>query len=522
MALHSRYENKMSTAFDDQKMLNAWRDVEVAVLQAKFEDTKNSDFQDAYNALAKIGDVNVARKEEIEKETKHDLVAAIRAMAEQVDALHPGKNLGRLIHQGITSYDTEDTAMSLMLAKSGEVILDGLKSIANVFAYKAETFKYCPALGYTHHQVAEPITVGKRFHDARIGLYEQIDELERQLKDINLCKVKGAVGVHSGSLSPRFEAKVASKLGQKVAPVATQILPIEDLLKLFMPFLEAACKIENWAQNMRLLSGAEAEIKEGFGKKQTGSSVMTFKQNPINLENITGACRKLKAVFNELMNCTATWRERDISASFQIRHIVPDMFGTMQHIISKTAMVLEGLQIFPIQSFRNMDRYGDMLFSGALKDWLATNLPQGDDADNEKIYKMVQKESIAAKYAVEFRGERKCLAINKDLYQTVKEKIGEEKLPEFREVLSVSYNLRNVRESYQAAFPNVSMSEAQIHENMVDYIINSGQLELFKNDDAHSFIQTYEKIAERNIADSEFERDGLKRAVAKFNKELAR
>ncbi|MDR0449611.1 MAG: hypothetical protein LBG89_04120 [Rickettsiales bacterium] len=511
MSLNSRYKNSMTPEFSDQNILNAWRDVELAVLKAKYETTGNKEFLECLNALAVIGDVNVARKEEIEKETKHDLVAAIRAMAEQVDALKPGMNLGRLIHQGITSYDTEDTATSLMLHAAGRKILAGLDKLKDAFEAKAELFKFAPCLGYTHNQVAEPITIGKRFLDIAVGIDQQNGKLADEIEEINQCKIKGAVGIHSGALTPSFENKVAAELGQKVSRVATQILPIEDLLPFFAPMLTIACKLENWAQNMRLLSGAEAEVKEGFAKKQTGSSVMTFKQNPINIENITGAARAMKALFAELMNATGTWRERDISNSFQIqRHVVPEIFEVMEHLIQKTMLILDGLQIFPIQSFRNLDKYGDMLFAGAAKDWLATNLPAA--GDNEAIYKMVQKESIDSKYSIEFRGGKSHLTDK--LADVVHEKIGAGAVAKFKNIMSVSYNLRNVAANYSIA----GLALDSRCEEMVDYIIETGQLAHFGEKDALGFIDAYEKIVVANHGSF----GGIERAVAKFKNALNR
>ena len=511
MALNSRYKNSMSDEFSDQSTLNEWKIVEAGVLTAKHDESGNREFLDAAVALEKIGDVNVARKEEIEKETKHDLVAAIRAMAEQVDAANPDKNYGRLIHQGITSYDTEDTATSLMLAKAGAKMLKRLSELEDALIEKAETFQFPPCLEFTHNQPAEPITVGKRFLDAAIGVREQKNRFTFETETANLCKIRGAVGIYSGPLSPQFEARVAKSLGQKVAPVATQILPIEDLLPFFNPFLTVACKIENFAQNMRLLSGAEAEIKEGFAKGQTGSSVMTFKQNPINIENITGAARKMKALYSELAHATATWRGRDISNSFQVaRHIIPEMFETMEHMISRTISILKGLLVYPVQSFRNLDKYGDFLFAGAAKNYLATHLSA---ASNETVYSLVQQYSMDAKFTADWRGEQ--LSLFDMLAPHVEKTGGAKVLAGLKEVMSLTNNLRNVAGCYEVAGYKV---DGYAHEKMVDYVLSTGQLKYFKVYDSLKFINMYRDIALRNNAGGA----ALDNAVKKFKSELVR
>lgn len=518
MSLNNRYHNRMSSAFSDQNILNAWRDVEVAVLMAKAALKKNHEFEVAANELNQIGDVDVARKEQIEKETKHDLVAAIRAMAEQVDDGNPDKNLGRLIHQGITSYDTEDTAQSLMLYAAGNKTEKRLHELLEALMAKANLFKYVPCNGYTHNQIAEPITVGKRFLDAAVGIDQQMQKLRIETKEANICKIKGATGIFSGLLTPELEKEVAATLHQTPARIATQILPIEDLLSFFNPMLIVACKIENLAQNLRLASGDLAEVKEGFAKGQTGSSVMTFKQNPINIENITGAARKIKALYNELMHATATWRERDISNSFQVqRHIIPEMFETMEHIISKTLSILSGLQVFPIQCMRNLKKYGDFVFAGAAKDFIATNF---SDADNKKIYQMVQTFSIQAKNSADWRGEPRSLFY---MLAPEVEKIGGKKLvEELKTAMSLAHNLRNIHNVYvDARFKNGR--EDTVHAELVDYMISGGQLKEFKPMDSVIFINSYYQIVEanyRNFGLKDEYLDKLKKSVLRFKKEL--
>ncbi|MCL2338964.1 MAG: lyase family protein [Proteobacteria bacterium] len=535
MALNSRYANKMTPEFSDQNILNAWRDIEHAVLEARMEmahadgdDAKCAEFFAAATALSRIGDVNVKRKEEIEKETKHDLVAAIRAMGEQVDAMNPGKNYGRLIHQGITSYDTEDPAQSLMLARAGTKMLKRMEELRDALLKKANLFKYAPCNGFTHNQVAEPITIGKRFLDAVVGIDEQIKAFAAEIEKINVCKIRGAVGIYSGSLTPKFEALVAAKLGQKPARIGTQILPIQNLIPFFTPFLTAACTCENLAQNLRLASGDLAEVREGFAKDQTGSSTMTYKQNPINLENITGATRAVKAKMNELMHATVSWDERDISNSFQVqRHIIPDLFELLEHIVSKTLAVLDGLNVYPIQAMRNVNKYGDVLYSAAVKEYFSTKFAT---ADNKDVYDMVQPASIAAKNAATWRGET--VSLFEQLAPDVEKIGGADAVSELQTIMSLPYNLRNVNECYSVAGYGTTVAEdnshttpeSVIHSDLVDYMINSGQLAEFKKSDSLAFIDAYAAVANANYPGERWfaVRRNLELVVDRFKSALAK
>ena len=522
MALNPRYKNAASDFFSEQNIIDGWGHTERAILLARaIEHPDNPKFKEAADALSEIGHVDVARKEEIEKENNHDLDAAIRAMGEQVDAMHPKKNYGRLIHQGVTSYDTEDTSMSLLLASSGKKTVESLRGVADALMAKANMFKYTPCNGYTHSQIAEPITIGKRFLDPAVGVSEQIDQFEKEVEKINVCKIKGATGVYSGSLSPEFEERVAKILGQKVSKVSTQILPIEDLLAFFHPFPIIASKLQNLAYSLCLSSGDLAEVKEKFKKGQTGSSIMTYKQNPIRLENIIGATRKIKALYMELMDATLSLRERDISGSFQIvRHIIPEMFETMEHVSSKTKAVIGGLSVFPIQGLRALIKY-PFTSAGAAKALFAKLLPEDDGANNKKLYSFIQGYSLECKYSSDWLGVPKSLF--DALAPEIKKIGGQKAVSELEMVMSLPHNLRNIGGVWRVA--TGKDNDDGIHEGLADYMINSGQMEYFWAKDSENFINTYGEIvranyktggaSERNYAD-------LHNAMSRLNGERAR
>jgi adenylosuccinate lyase len=502
--------------------MNAWLTVEQAVLAAKQASRPHDEkLALAARLLCEIENVDVARAKEIEKTTRHDMVAFVRSVCEQMDAMEEsrGENLGRFVHQGVTSYDIEDTAQSMLLAGAGRAVAKSLRDLSGLLRQKANLFKYAPCNGYTHNQIAEPVTIGKKFLDLEFSLNGQLSRFENEIRNINLCKIKGAVGIYGGALTPEFEQQVADILGMRTSRSATQILPIENLVSFFCPLVAAACHIENFAQNLRLASGDLAEAKEGFGKSQTGSSIMTFKENPINLENITGAARKMKALMGELMNATGTWRERDISNSFQVqRHIVPEMFETIGHIASKTRGVLDSLRIFPIQAMRNIRKYGDFLFAGAAKEWFANNGALG----NATIYGLIQEKSIAAKHAADFRGE------TRSLYDELESLAGHDPEGGLKTAMSLPYNLRNVGKYYDlATSERTGYNEAAIHPQLVDYIIDGGQLAQFRKKDSLAFIDEYRRIVEKNYEQSagghhRQAMESLRDSVARFKKELSK
>jgi adenylosuccinate lyase len=402
-----------------------------------------------------------------------------------------------------------------MLFEAGHIVSADLLKVAAAAGAKARVFKYAPANGYTHNQIAEPVTIGKRFADFEILMRGQLRRFDAEVQGVRRAKIRGAVGIFGGGLTPAFERSVADILEMGVAGPSTQILPIESLAQFFAPLSIIAGIVENFAQNLRLASGDLAEIKEGFRRGQTGSSIMTFKQNPINIENITGAARKIKALAGELMSATATWRERDISNSFQVqRHIIPEMFEAAEHIAKKTLAVIENLQVFPIQAHRNLAKYGDFIFAGAAKDFFATQ-PDAASCAQSEIYSLIQEHSIAAKYAADFRGEKSLL------FDALAPSVGENARADLRRVLSLPYNLRNAREYYDVVY-GARQSDDGAHDAMVDYIVDSGQLARFKPSDSAAFICDYWKICDANYAGGKFadERRALAAACARFTAEL--
>jgi len=511
--LNERYKNPMSALFTNQRYYDSWKKVETAVIHVRAHDEVNpsAEHQELLQILDKIEHVDAARVDEIENKTKHDMNAHVRAVAEQtgVIAREMGLDptLGRLYHQDLTSYDIEDPAQSRLLREAGQMLYDKLTKLVDAAHKKATMFKYAPANGFTHNQIAEPVTIGKRFLDFEISLRVQLDRFKDEIEKINLCKIKGAVGIYGGNLSPKFEADVARELGMRVAPIATQILPIENLLQFFNPLLVIACSVKNFTQNLRLEAGSLAgEVKEGFSKGQTGSSTMTAKENTINLEQLAGAARKMQALYAELIGATETWQERDISNSFQVqRHIIPEMFETMWHIAARLASSLEDLRIFPIQALRNICNHGDYMFAGAAKGILAKNL----SLNNDKVYELVQGPSIAAKSSAEFRGRP--VSLYDALAQKVREHVavadrGDAILAELKTAMSLPYNLRNIDGYWLNAvrdhpnYPRVLQNS--IHADIVDYIIESGQLEKFDKSDSEEWIRTYQEIVLENYGHS--------------------
>lgn len=525
--LNELFKNNMSCMFSTQRVMDMWLYVELAILRAKAgRNSDNVELLRACHLLEKIKHVDVGRALEIEKTTRHEIAAFVRTVREQMSDLAEtaaDKNLGRLIHQGVTSHDVEDTAQSMILATAGHSIEHNLYKLARAAQRKAMMFKYAPCNGYTHNQVAEPVTIGKRFLDFELAIRRQLQKFHAEVFNINQCKIKGSVGIYSGNLDPAFEKDVAFLLKMQPAPTATQILSIENLVQFFNPLTVIACVVENFSQNLRLASGDLAEIREGVADGQIASTTMAFKENPVNLESVTGAARKIKALYSELTNASGTWREFDTSNSFQIqRHIIPEIFETAQHIADTATDILENLNVFPIQAMRNIDKYGDFIFAGAAKDYLANNAPLSNGAAGNisaEIYEIIQKKSSEAKHAADFRGQKSSLF--EALAGDRKFKKNQLLLDGLKTVMSLPYNLRNVAGYYNLACGGeIEGEESDIHDKLVDYIIGSDQLQQFDESDAVKFIDMYEQIVLANYENKNHpaneERTALTAAVDKF------
>lgn len=371
---------EMGKLWDIENRFAKMLEVEIAVAEAQAE--LGFIPIEAAKSIRKKSKFNVARIAEIELETKHDVIAFVSNVAENV-----GPH-GRFVHFGMTSSDVLDTAMSLQVREAGAVLqktLDELEK-ALVTLSKSEAATLCA--GRTHGMFAEPTTFGVKMAGFLAELRRHRHRLNAALDEMMICKLSGAVGTYS-SQPPEVEAKVAKKLKLQPETVATQVIPRDRHAALLMALALLGAGFERLAVELRHLQRSEVgEVIEGFQKGQKGSSAMPHKKNPITAENITGLSRLLRSYAFASVENVALWHERDISHSSVERVVFPDAFIVADYAAFRMTQLLNGLSIQRERMLENIDRAQGTLFSSHI---LLALVDKG--LSREEAYKVVQKHS---------------------------------------------------------------------------------------------------------------------------------
>ncbi len=311
----------------------------------------------AASDIRKKASFSLKRIHEIEKETKHDVIAFVSNMAENV-----GEN-GKYVHYGLTSSDVLDTAFSLQVREAGQILMGSLGNLESVLKKLSKKHAETLCAGRTHGIFAEPTTFGFKMAGFLSELRRNKIRLEVALKQMMICKLSGAVGTFS-SQSPRVESLVARKLKLKPEPVATQVIPRDRHAEIILALSMIGAGLERLAIELRHLQRSEvAEVTEGFSRGQKGSSAMPHKRNPISAENITGAARLLRGYAIGALENVALWHERDISHSSVERVIFPDAFIICDYALSRMAALLEGLEVHNKKMVENIALSQGQLYS---------------------------------------------------------------------------------------------------------------------------------------------------------------
>ncbi len=355
-------------------------EVEMAVADAQAE--MGIIPKEAAKTIRKKSKFNVARIAEIELETKHDVIAFVSNVAENIG------EYGRFVHFGMTSSDVLDTAMSLQVREAGVVLQETLDGLEKALIHLAKTEANTLCAGRTHGMFAEPTTFGVKMAGFLAELRRHRVRLSEALDEMKICKLSGAVGTYS-SQPPEVEARVAKKLGLKPELVATQVIPRDRHAALFMALALLGAGFERLAVELRHLQRSEVgEVIEGFQKGQKGSSAMPHKKNPITAENITGLARLLRSYAFASVENVALWHERDISHSSVERVVFPDAFIVADYAAFRLTQLLTGLSIQRDRMLENIDRAQGTLFSSHI---LLALVDKG--LSREEAYKVVQKHS---------------------------------------------------------------------------------------------------------------------------------
>ena len=338
---------------------------------------------EAAKAVWERGQFDIDRIDEIERETKHDVIAFLTNLAEYV-----GEE-ARFVHQGMTSSDVLDTTLAVQLSRSADLLDEGLDKLLAALRVQAEAHKFTPTIGRSHGIHAEPTTFGLKLASFYAEFARNKDRLASARKDIATCAISGAVGTFA-HIDPAVEAHVASQMGLTVEPVSTQVIPRDRHGYFFSVLGVIASSVERLATEIRHLQRTEVrEAEEFFSAGQKGSSAMPHKRNPVLTENLTGLARIVRSAVVPALENIALWHERDISHSSVERMIGPDATITLDFALHRLASVMENLLIYPDAMQKNLDQLGGLVHSQQV---LLALTQKG--ASREDAYLFVQRNAM--------------------------------------------------------------------------------------------------------------------------------
>ena len=301
--------------------------------------------------------IDVPAIDAIEAVTKHDVIAFLTWVAEQVG------DEGRFMHQGMTSSDVLDTCLSVQLMRATDLLIADLDKLLAAIKTRAFEHRLTPTIGRSHGIHAEPVTFGLKLAQAYAEFARGRERLVAAHAEIATCAISGAVGTFA-NIDPQVEAHVAAKLGLAVEPVSTQVIPRDRHAMYFATLGVIASSIERLATEVRHLQRTEVlEAEEYFSPGQKGSSAMPHKRNPILTENLTGLARMVRGYVTPALENVALWHERDISHSSVERYIGPDATITLDFALARLTGVIEKLLIYPERMQKNLDRMGGLIHS---------------------------------------------------------------------------------------------------------------------------------------------------------------
>ena len=377
-----RYTNpEMGAIWSEQRRYETWLEVELAALDV-MADAGIVPREAAQEVRAKAA-FDVARIEEIEQTTQHDVIAFTTAVAENVGPA------ARWLHFGLTSSDVVDTAQAIQMRQACDVIIRNVATLMEAVRERAEEHRRTPMIGRTHGVHAEPMTLGLKLALWYAELQRDLDRLLRARETIAVGKISGAVGTFA-HLDPEIEAQVCRRLGLEPAPVSSQVIQRDRHAELFMALAITAASLEKFALEIRGLQKTEiGEVEEPFGKGQKGSSAMPHKRNPVGCEQITGLARLLRANAMAALENVALWHERDISHSSVERVILPDSFIALDHMLRRFTRIVRGMVVYADRMRENLERSRGVVFSGSVLLELARR-----GVSREQAYEWVQRNAM--------------------------------------------------------------------------------------------------------------------------------
>ena len=374
--------------------------------------------------VRKKSKINIKRIDDIEKKTKHDVIAFLTSIAEKVGPE------AKYLHQGMTSSDVLDTCFNLQLKQAGKIIIHDIDKLLKTLKNKSKKYKNTITIGRSHGIHAEPVTFGLKLATYYAEFKRNKKRLEQAIEEISTCAISGAVGTFA-HIGPNIEKFVAKKLGLKPEPISTQIIPRDRHAYFFNTLALIATSAERLATEVRNLQRTEVlEAEEYFSSGQKGSSAMPHKRNPVLSENITGLARLVRSYSIPGMENIVLWHERDISHSSVERNIGPDATVTLDFLLIRLNNIVTNLVVHAKTMENNLNKFKGLIFSQGVMLKLTQKGVKREDA-----YKVVQKNAM------------KTWDKNEDFYNNLKkDKLIQKNLSakELKQLFDVNYHKRYI------------------------------------------------------------------------------
>ena len=427
----SRYSRKeLTSVWSEENKYKIWLNVEIASAQAL--EKLGYIPKGVSSVVKKKGRINVKRIHAIESKVKHDVIAFLTSITEKAGIK------ARYLHQGMTSSDVIDTGFNIQLVQSGKILLKDIDQILKVLKKQAKKYKFTPCIGRSHGIHAEPITFGLKL----ASFYEEFKRNKKRLisaiDEVSTCAISGAVGTFA-NINPNVEKHVAKKLGLKIEPISTQVIPRDRHAFYFSVLGIIAGSIERAATEIRHLQRTEVyELQEYFSKNQKGSSAMPHKKNPILSENLTGLSRMVRSYVAPALENISLWHERDISHSSVERNIGPDANVTLDFALIRLHNILKNMIIYPKKMISNLNITKGIIFSQEIMLELTKS-----GMSREKSYKIIQSHT------------KKCFSQNLNLFEVVKkDKVITDRIPlnKLKKIFNYSSHFKNVNLIFNRVF----------------------------------------------------------------------
>jgi len=380
-----RYSRKeLTNIWEEKNKYRIWLDIELAAAEGM--EKIGLIPKGVTKTIKSKARINVKRIHKIEDKVKHDVIAFLTSITEQVGSR------GKFLHQGMTSSDVLDTCFNIQLVQSGKILLNDIDEILRVLKKQANKHKFTICIGRSHGMHAEPVTFGLKMANFYEEFKRNRKRLIQAIIEISTCAISGAVGTFA-NVDPRIEKYVAKKLKLKIEPISSQIIPRDRHAYFFSILGIIAGSVERIATEIRHLQRTEVqEVQEFFSKNQKGSSAMPHKTNPILSENLTGLSRLVRSYVIPALENISLWHERDISHSSVERNIGPDSTITLDFALFRLTNILKNMNVYPKKMLSNLNLTKGLIFSQGVMLELTKK-----GFSRERAYKVVQKHSANAR-----------------------------------------------------------------------------------------------------------------------------